>query len=426
MDKFSYTPDEVFNDTSAYSDPQSESEVREQLTRPHKQIEEYINNKLLPAVASGDTNIQSQIDDTLTPAIEARMKTATYDTNGNGIVDNAEKVNNHTVDADVPSNAVFTDTTYKQASETVMGIAKMYSGTGTGTDGSMTQKAVTDAIQKAAFGDITIDTEMSDTSENPVQNKTVKQYVDDHTTWDGVSGKPSTYPTTWDEVSGKPSTFPPTPSVTKSILLEASSWSSATYTINDSLITATSNQEIIPSQSITADQYKALVKASLVATGQTAGSITIKAFGATPTIDIPVTVIFRGEGGGTVTSCPFPIGSIYLSVTDANPSETFPGTAWKSIGTGRVLQGADDAHAAGETIEAGIPNIKAELPMYYGGNFSSDNLGDLEFGFCWANKTMTQSPWGIPLDASNFSDVYGRSDTVQPPALAVYMWQRTA
>lgn len=82
---------------------------------------------------------------------------------------------------------------------------------------------------------------------------------------------------------------------TKSITLSASSWSSGTYTISDNLITNTSNQEIIPSQSITADQYKALVKASLVATGQTAGSITIKAFGATPTIDIPVTVIFRGE-----------------------------------------------------------------------------------------------------------------------------------
>lgn len=294
MDKFSYTPDEVFNDTSAYSDPQSESEVREQLTRPHKQIEEYINNKLLPAVASGDTNIQSQIDDTLTPAIEARMKTATYDANGNGIVDNAEKVNNHTVDADVPSNAVFTDTTYKQASETVMGIAKMYSGTGTGTDGAMTQKAVTDAIQKAAFGDITIDTEMSDTSENPVQNKTVKQYVDVHTTWDGVTGKPSTYPTTWDEVSGKPSTFPPTPSVTKSITLTAASWSSGSYTISDSLITTSSNQEIIPSVGITSDQLKALQKAMIVDGGQTSGSLTLTALGTVPTIDIPIRIIFRG------------------------------------------------------------------------------------------------------------------------------------
>ena len=40
------------------------------------------------------------------------MYKAVYDTNNNGIVDNAEKVNNHTVESDVPSNAVFTDTTY--------------------------------------------------------------------------------------------------------------------------------------------------------------------------------------------------------------------------------------------------------------------------------------------------------------------------
>ena len=40
------------------------------------------------------------------------MNTSIYDTNVNGIVDNAEKVNNHTVNSDVPANAVFTDTTY--------------------------------------------------------------------------------------------------------------------------------------------------------------------------------------------------------------------------------------------------------------------------------------------------------------------------
>ena len=40
------------------------------------------------------------------------MLKATYDQNNNGIVDNAEKVNNHTVQSDVPSDAVFTDTTY--------------------------------------------------------------------------------------------------------------------------------------------------------------------------------------------------------------------------------------------------------------------------------------------------------------------------
>ncbi len=81
----------------------------------------------------------------------------------------------------------------------------------------------------------------------------------------------------------------------KQITLTAASWSGGSYTIRDSLITATSNQEIIPAASISDAQYKALVKASIVATGQAAGSITIKAFGTTPGIDIPVTIIFRGE-----------------------------------------------------------------------------------------------------------------------------------
>lgn len=40
------------------------------------------------------------------------MLKSVYDTDNDGIVDNAEKVNNHTVEKDVPSNAVFTDTVY--------------------------------------------------------------------------------------------------------------------------------------------------------------------------------------------------------------------------------------------------------------------------------------------------------------------------
>ena len=38
------------------------------------------------------------------------MKKSDYDSNGNGIVDDAEAVNGHTVYSDVPANAVFTDT----------------------------------------------------------------------------------------------------------------------------------------------------------------------------------------------------------------------------------------------------------------------------------------------------------------------------
>lgn len=48
----------------------------------------------------------------LNSAVGTKMTRATYDSNGNGIVDNAEKVNGKTVDENVPSGAKFTDTVY--------------------------------------------------------------------------------------------------------------------------------------------------------------------------------------------------------------------------------------------------------------------------------------------------------------------------
>lgn len=83
-------------------------------------------------------------------------------------------------------------------------------------------------------------------------------------------------------------------STTKAFTLSASSWSSGRYTISDSLITAASNQELLPAVGITTDQMNALQKANIIDDGQTSGSLTIKAMGTVPTIDIPIRVIFRG------------------------------------------------------------------------------------------------------------------------------------
>lgn len=118
----------------------------------------------------------------------------------------------------------------------------------------------------------------------------------------------------------------------------------------------------------------------------------------------------------------YPVGSIYLSVNSTNPSELFGGT-WQSIGSGRVLQGADDTHAAGETIEAGIPNIAAKIPLYFG---NPSPTAEIIPGVRIAQETMIEVPGGISLDASAFNPVYGRSDTVQPPAFVVNIWVRTA
>lgn len=66
------------------------------------------------------------------------MRTEVYDKDQNGIVDNAEKVNNHTVGTDVPADAVFTDTTYTA---------------GTGID--ITGNVITNTQTSAEWGNIT-------------------------------------------------------------------------------------------------------------------------------------------------------------------------------------------------------------------------------------------------------------------------------
>ncbi|WP_294468390.1 tail fiber domain-containing protein [uncultured Anaerofustis sp.] len=56
------------------------------------------------------------------PATEIFMLKSLYDMNDNNIVDNAEKVNGHTVETNVPEDAVFTDTKYDMATESASGL----------------------------------------------------------------------------------------------------------------------------------------------------------------------------------------------------------------------------------------------------------------------------------------------------------------
>lgn len=58
-------------------------------------------------------------------------------------------------------------------------IANLRTPTGTGTDNYAATKGYVDSKVASGGGGVTVDTAMSDTSTNPVQNKTIKQYVDD-------------------------------------------------------------------------------------------------------------------------------------------------------------------------------------------------------------------------------------------------------
>ena len=89
------------------------------------------------------------------------------------------------------------------------------------------------------------------------------------------------------------------PKATVTATLLASGWTGSeapfVYTLAVAGVTATSYQELLPAVNITAEQLKALQAANITDGGQAAGSMTLKAYGKVPTLDIPIRVIKEGE-----------------------------------------------------------------------------------------------------------------------------------
>ena len=122
----------------------------------------------------------------------------------------------------------------------------------------------------------------------------------------------------------------------------------------------------------------------------------------------------------------YPVGSLYIGTTDTCPIANLFGT-WEKIEEGLCLQSVKGDQVAGETVEAGLPNILA--------SFRSDRNADS--GAIYLQSSFDEWKDGHPgghsagtfthaFDASRSSSIYGKSDTVQPPAYLVNIWKRTA
>lgn len=88
-------------------------------------------------------------------------------------------------------------------------------------------------------------------------------------------------------------------SETVTATLLAASWTGTSapysYALTVSGVTATSNQEVLPALNITVEQLETLQSANIQDGGQAANTVTLKAFGDKPTIDLPIRVILRGD-----------------------------------------------------------------------------------------------------------------------------------
>lgn len=121
----------------------------------------------------------------------------------------------------------------------------------------------------------------------------------------------------------------------------------------------------------------------------------------------------------------YPVGSIFQTVSNTSPAALFGGT-WQEIAQNRVLMGAGSGHAAGTTVEAGLPNIT--------GSFNANvrmNNHEVSGAFTagnWLNSTGANNSdsrvYKFSLDASKSNAIYGRSATVQPAAYYVHIWKR--
>ena len=118
----------------------------------------------------------------------------------------------------------------------------------------------------------------------------------------------------------------------------------------------------------------------------------------------------------------YPVGAIYLSVSNNNPSELFGGT-WVRI-EDRFLLSAGDTYKAGSTGGEAthklsvdeMPSHKHKVYQVANATISAGSGSNILFaGENWAQGTIeTQATGG------------GSAHNNMPPYLAVYVWKRTA
>ena len=134
----------------------------------------------------------------------------------------------------------------------------------------------------------------------------------------------------------------------------------------------------------------------------------------------------------------YPVGSIFQTVSTTSPAALFGGT-WQEIAQNRVLMGASYAHAAGTTVEAGLPNITGYLietsndgktTPFRGNKNAISSIGalavrEVSSPFC-GYAGYEGSAYDISFNASLSNAIYGRSTTVQPAAYFVHIWRRVA
>lgn len=125
----------------------------------------------------------------------------------------------------------------------------------------------------------------------------------------------------------------------------------------------------------------------------------------------------------------------FWASNDPTSPASFIGGTWERI-EDCTIWGASDTHPAGTTVEAGLPNITGGFAFSSysgaGGWLSVSEASGVFKGregsgaVAQAGTAGVQGVVAVDMDASKSSQIYGASDTVQPPAYCLYLWRRVA
>ena len=120
----------------------------------------------------------------------------------------------------------------------------------------------------------------------------------------------------------------------------------------------------------------------------------------------------------------------YWVSDDPTSPASFIGGTWERI-ENRFIMGASDTHSAGTTVEAGLPSPWGQInAVLFAGMSNPDNGGFFKLAYTGTKwKSVAQGTYG-DIWQSNITirnnGLFGKSDTVQPPAYCMYIWRRVA
>ncbi len=110
----------------------------------------------------------------------------------------------------------------------------------------------------------------------------------------------------------------------------------------------------------------------------------------------------------------YPVGSIYLSINDTNPSKWFGGT-WEQIAKGRTLVGVDTSQTEFNTVKkTGGEKVVA---------LTTNNIPHVGSGVSYGgNKIASGNGWSDSWLGSSDAPTHNNL----PPYFTCYIWCRTA